>query len=257
MPAAAPAVADTHRTVVYATHGGQRLEMDIYPPKNQTSPAFGLLAIHGGGWVGGNRSTMEPIGLALSEKGFLVATVSYRFAPKDKWPSQGRDVEAAADYLRTHAKELGIDSRRIGSVGVSAGGHLSLWLGATGKVQAVGSISGIHDLREPMTRMGESYRIVQALLPKMDAKHLREASPILVANAKCAPTYFLHGAQDPLVPTAHSTKAHERLRALKVSTEVQVVPGMGHGLDLSHPAEKEALDRMSAWMRATLTAKSQ
>ncbi len=47
-----------------------------------------------------------------------------------KYPNMVRDVEKALEYVYTHADEYNIDTTRIGVIGFSAGGHLTMasWL---------------------------------------------------------------------------------------------------------------------------------
>lgn len=120
------------RDVVYSLPGGERLQMDIYHPQTLSSePKPAVLVIHGGAWVSGKRQDMATMCEALAQEGFLAATVSYRLAPKHKWPTMVEDVRTAVRYLRSRAAELKIDPNRLGAAGASAGGHLALLLGAS------------------------------------------------------------------------------------------------------------------------------
>ena len=49
------------------------------------------------------------------------------------------DVKAAVRWLRANAQRLKIDPERIGAVGDSAGGHLSMMLGTTGEEPEFGA----------------------------------------------------------------------------------------------------------------------
>lgn len=249
--------------VTYAHPSSQNLDLGIIKPTSETPLHRAILLIHGGGWVSGSRVDMDDIAHFLADKGFLAATVDYRLAPKDTWPAQLDDVQTAVRYLRSHARELNIDENKIGAVGVSAGGHLSLFLGSvdtrhegeypgvSSRVQAVCSISGIHDLNLPMTSIGERYRIVQLLLGEHehpDLKARAKASPIKFVTAKTAPTMFIQGLHDPLVPQEQTTKAEEALRKAGVSTNVQLVEGMGHGISPKIPLQAKALNQLAYWM---------
>jgi len=253
---------DVH-TVIYTHRPKTNLSLDIIKPTRSKSLHRALLLIHGGGWVSGTRSDMDEIARYLSDKGFLTASVDYRLAPRDTWPAQLEDVQAAVRYLRSHATDLDIDADKIGAAGVSAGGHLSLFLGAvegaapveekgvSSKVQAVCSISGIHDLNLPLTSIGERYRIVQSLIGEgtsMNKEARSKASPINFVDAHTAPTMFIQGNQDPLVPQEQSTEAEEKLKKLGVHTNMQLVDGMGHGLSPKVPLQANALNQLTFWM---------
>ncbi|AIE87349.1 lipase/esterase, putative [Fimbriimonas ginsengisoli Gsoil 348] len=237
--------------------------MDLYEPAAEKSVHRIVLLIHGGGWVGGHRSQMSEIGRSLAKAGFLAASTDYTLANAAAWPTELRDVQAAVRYLRSHASELKADPKWIGAAGVSAGGHLSLWLGSVDKpiggvssrVQTVVSISGIHDLNSPLTAAGEQYGIVPALMHEKgrpDRSARRQASPIEAASKATAPTFFVQGKADPLVPASQSEDAAKRLTALGVENRVLMVEGMRHGLNLFAPPEQAAMDEIVTWLKGHL-----
>lgn len=240
------------QVMTYAQRGTTRLQLDYYRPPS--GPALPLIVVfHGGGWVSGSRSDMSAVCVALSKAGYAVASVSYRLAPKDLWPAQIEDARAAVRYLRANAERLRLKPDRIAALGFSAGGHLSSWLGVSGKpeerVQAVVSIAGIHDLAMPLTKEGESYRIVQRLLGPNDPKGRSAASPISKVDAKSAPHYFIQGEADPLVPVSQSKAMLAKLQAMQVPAQLELVPKMAHGIDLSKPEQKAALARAVSFLR--------
>lgn len=257
------------KLVKYSHTKDGELQLDIIKPNPEKDLHLAIILIHGGGWVGGNHSQMTEIGAYLADKGFLCASIDYRLAPKNLWPAQLDDAQTAVRYVRVHAKELGVKADRIGAAGISAGGHLSMLLGTTdtwhdgdfkgvsSRVQAVCSISGIHDLDSPLTVAGEKWRIVQALLGENDkANHAAraKASPDYYLDKKTAPTLFIQGKIDPLVPPEQSTVAAAKLKALSVPTQTILVDGMGHGLSPQNPPEAAALDEMVNWMKKYLAA---
>ena len=85
-----------------------------------------------GGWRAGNKRDCQFIMPDFARKGYVAISPQYRFCPKETFPAQVEDVKAAVRWVKTHAKEHNIDPERLGAVGFSAGGHLSLMLGLTG-----------------------------------------------------------------------------------------------------------------------------
>jgi acetyl esterase/lipase len=241
-----------YSTYTYKTVAGQDLKMNVYTPTTGHKPFPATLAIHGGGWSTGSRGDMDEIATAMAQRGWVVASIDYRLSPQHQWPTQLEDARAAVRYLRAHADELEIDPKRLASIGVSAGGHLSLFLGAIGpdQVAAVGSISGIHNLRLPLTKEGEDYGIVPKLLGALTEDRLHAGSPYDFLDARSAPSFFIQGDQDPLVPANQSTEAVAKLKKLKVPTEYILVPKMGHGLEPRSPLQAQALAKMSDWLLA-------
>ncbi|MBX3415539.1 MAG: alpha/beta hydrolase [Pirellulales bacterium] len=142
--------------------GDEPLTLHLARPIGAPTPAPLVVFIHGGGWRMGNKSNhVREIKLA-AEQGFVAASLGYRLAPAHKWPAQIQDCKCAVRWLRANAGELGIDAERVGAVGGSAGGHLSMLLGTlddapmlegegghpeqSSKVQAVVSFFGPSDM---------------------------------------------------------------------------------------------------------------
>lgn len=255
---ALPPAIPPDKTVVYK----EGLSLDFYRPKSGTGPFPAVILLHGGGWSGGNRRQMAEIAKIFAEEGIVGVTADYRLAPRALWPAQREDVAAAVAYLREHAKELDIRPNGIGASGVSAGGHLSAILGTVqpgvpekSRVQAVGSISGIHDLNAPMTPAGDGYGIIETLLGESrgrDGEKRKEASPVTYVDAKAAPTHFVVGGKDPLVPRSQSELIAKKLKAAGVEVEIVDVPDMGHVPEPDKPDEAEAMRKLARWMKSKL-----
>src|SRR5215211_2950775 len=125
--------------VTYAVAVGYRpLQLDLWVP-DTGRPAPLVVYVHGGGFMFGDRrylpETLRPdqVFEALVAAGLAVATIDYRHALEAPFPAQLHDAKAAVRYLREHADVLGIDTRRIGIAGESAGGHLAALVGLTGE----------------------------------------------------------------------------------------------------------------------------
>ena len=208
---------DYRPDVTYANVGGEELQLDLAAPLGLDHPVPAIVVIHGGGWMAGRRQDMAPMAKDFASRGYVAATISYRFAPKHRFPAQIEDAKCAVRYLRAHAKELNIDPKRVGAIGVSAGAHLSMMLGTIdsadglegdggnpdqpSKVQAVVSIVG------PVNLVKDDYtdtqtQILEAFLggkPKEKQEDCRRASPIAYINAGDAPMLCFFGTKDPLV----------------------------------------------------------
>jgi acetyl esterase/lipase len=243
--------------LTYATHDSVALQGDLYLPK-AAALAPALIAVHGGGWQQGARSTFQHWGPYLAARGYAVFAVSYRFAKRGKkaFPEAVQDVLAAIQYLRGSAAALGIDGARIGLFGASAGAHLSALAALGGRAPAIAGgypddphasvdttvkvligVYGVYDVVE----MWQAYRLNSPLdnnienfigaAPMENRQLYFDASPVsyaTYANNKTA-VLLACGTEDDLV----DRKAHTDgfLRALKQAgffARTSIVQGAGH-----------------------------
>ena len=85
-----------------------------------------VVYFHGGGWVSGDLDTHDATCRMLAAVArCLVVSVDYRLAPEHPFPAAVDDTLAAYSWVRRHTEELGVDRRRVGVMGDSAGGNLA------------------------------------------------------------------------------------------------------------------------------------
>lgn len=219
---------DLRENVIYSSPGGGDLAADVYlPASSGNRPA--VLVLHSGSWQRGSKARMTAVSEALARYGFVVINANYRLAPASRHPAQLSDVRAAVSWIRANARELGVDPRRIGMLGYSAGGHLALLsaLSQNGPkdasaVQAVVSAGGPTDL----TTLLDVSPLHQFLgKTRSESPELyRLASPIEYASASAPPTLLIHGEYDLIVPKEQSERLFEKLKALGAPVELRWLP---------------------------------
>lgn len=244
--AAEPAV-KIETDIPYATVEQDTLRLDLARPAG-AGPHPCVVLLHGGGWKFGHRTDVAAWTRFLADRGFAAATVSYRLAPKNKWPAQIEDAKTAVRFLRAKAKEYGIDPDRIGAMGWSAGGHLAALLGTTTKADGFdgplypGQSSGVQcvvDFFGPadLSLFCESPGVEAAYFKPFIGTALKDrpevykkASPIEHVTKDAPPFLILHGTTDLIVPIIHSERLHEKLTKAGVQSELFTVKGGFHGL---------------------------
>lgn len=112
------------------TYPGYSSTLDVCFPGNYLgSPGTifpVVIAIHGGGWNGGDKSWETDTALEFARQGYVAYSINYRLSPADPFPAQYIDVATAIDLVRATATDMRIDPNRIAVHGTSAGGHLAL-----------------------------------------------------------------------------------------------------------------------------------
>ncbi|MDZ4402890.1 alpha/beta hydrolase [Prosthecobacter sp.] len=257
-PFTLPAGIKMEKDIAYIADGDEAQKLDLYLPEKPADKPLPLIVhIHGGGWRAGNKFPCPVMAMVL--KGYAVASVEYRFSQKAVFPAQIQDCQAAIRWLRAHSKEYNLDPERLGSVGGSAGGHLSALVGTAGdkkafapigghadqsdRVQAVCDIFGPADFTTVVQQAAEDKNvknIFQFNTPsdpysgligtKLDDKSKADAvSPVHYVSADNPPFLILHGTHDSLVPYAQSVQLEAALKSKGVAVWLQTLPGSGHG----------------------------
>jgi acetyl esterase len=100
----------------------------IYSPSTHASQSLpGLIYFHGGGWLAGGLQSHDAICRALSASGLCrIIAVAYRLAPEHRFPAAVEDCLHAVELVVAQPERFGLDPRRIGVAGDSAGGNLAV-----------------------------------------------------------------------------------------------------------------------------------
>ena len=261
---------EIQQDVVYGTGGGEELTLHLARPTGMDKAAPALVFIHGGAWRTGNKSSFAEAIQRAAERGYVAATIGYRFAPKHRFPAQIEDCKCAVRWLRANAEQLNVDPRRIGAIGGSAGAHLALLLGTmdsgdglegnggwedqSSKVQAVVSYFGpvnltlsIDDIKKSPSADVFMEQAVRAILrdfvggePEERTDELQLASPINYVNEGDAPVLMFQGTRDPLVPFEQAFQMAGALTTHKIPGRVEFIMGAGHGWRGGELARTEA-----------------
>ncbi len=250
--------------VVVGTTGARDLRADVFIPPGDLKDAPGVLLIHGGGWMQGDRSQLRGYGVLLGRKGYVCVSCEYRLTGEAQWPAQIHDVKAALRWMRANASSLGLDPDRIAVSGNSAGGHLSLMVGATPNVpefEGEGGNSGIStDVSAvisfyPPVRLGTmrdgaelSDPVRRLMGSNATPEAIAGASPITYASASFPPTALIHGSDDEIVSVAESFEMQKALAKAGVPTDLHIYAGQPHGFDATSALGRQCADVMALFL---------
>jgi acetyl esterase/lipase len=177
----------------------------------------GVLLIHGGAWIGGDKSGLLARCEAFAKNGIVSVTINYRLAdssnPSTRWPAQLDDASAALQWMIDHSRELGLNPGRICVYGESAGGHIALWLGIKDK-----RVAGVIDAFGPTDLCSFHKRrsrwIFDALVGNgSNSDNLRAASPLWYVCSDLSPTLIIQGEGDELVSPYHSNALYDAMKS--------------------------------------------
>ena len=243
-----------YKDVVYKETKEKTLKLDLYHKNTITKPTPLLVFIHGGSWKSGDKDDYRRYLVDYAEKGYITATIAYRFSQEAPFPAAFDDVVCAIKWLKDHASEYHVDTENIAVIGGSAGGHLAMLLAyhgnddsytpeceskANAKIKAIVNLYGPADLT---TEIAKKHPTVSKFIGKeySDAtlSAFVAASPIKFITPDDPPTLVFHGTIDDIVKVEQSDKLEKALKQKNVSVSYHRLKGWPHTMDLGLKVNK-------------------
>ena len=255
--------------IVYGHKDGLALTFDWYSPTDKAHGAAIVFMVSGGWfsrWMPPEQAL--PLFQAYLQEGYHVFAVRHGSSPRYSIPEAVSDVRRAIRFIRLHAKDYQIDSDRLGVLGMSAGGHLTLMLGTSAD-------EGDESAKDPVERVSSRVAAVAALVPptdlsvavwsspeslpayrgfpalELEMKLAKEHSPVNHVSSDDAPALVIMGEVDELVPPKHGTWIAKAFKKHQVEHKLIILPAAGHGLDINQPNSK-AISEVVAWFNRHL-----
>ncbi len=223
--------------------------LTLYKPSRRKDTGAAVLVCPGGAY---NILALDLEGTEVCEWlnsiGITAALLKYRVprrAGLEKHAAPLQDAQRAMSLLRHRAPQLGLDPRRLGVLGFSAGAHLSAALSTTAeRTYPMVDAADQTELRPNFTVLiYPGYLTV-----KEDGD---KVAPELKITTNTPPTFITMTLDDPVrVENAlHYTLA---LKQAKVPAELHIYPTGGHGYGLRRTKEVVTTwpDRVEDWMKA-------
>jgi acetyl esterase/lipase len=237
--------------------GAAEVPVFIYRPRDQSGALPCILHIHGGGYVVGSAATMEPFHRPLAvDAECCIVSVDYRLAPETRFPGAIEDCYAALGWVHTQAAAIGIDARRIGVMGESAGGGLAAALALLARDRREYSLAFQHLIypmlddrtcvaANPHPYTGEyiwtphnnsfGWSSLLGVPPGSDGVSPYAAPARAADLARLPPTFISTGALDLFLE--EDIDYAKRLARQGVPVELHVYPGAYHAFDLEPNAQ--------------------
>ena len=192
----------------------------------------------GGGYNNNNPDGFEatPMRRYLNEKGMAVVTLKYRTPRPEglaKHTTAWQDLQRAIRIVRSQAAEKGLDPDRIGIMGGSAGGHLTLMGTTSSRHQAYLPIDDI-DRVSCKVQWGVGIYPAYVLSDGLNGHNAHKGNEdcdILAQefsfDLDTAPMVFIHGDADGYSPMA-SVKVWEKMLMMGVQSDLHTLATRPH-----------------------------
>lgn len=227
-----------------SVEGNKRLY--AYPADSASNTGIGMIVCPGGSysWLD---MEVEGIGVAkwLQSLGINAFVLRYRVANVsayilgyrilgigNKYPNMRIDVENALAYVYAHAEEYGIDTTKIGVIGFSAGGHLTmssyLYNQTPYKPHFLCPIYPVVSMSHPVSHK-RSRRGALGVWRQFNHQWRDSLSLEKHVLPDCPPVFLVNCVDDPIVKYQNSELLDSALTANEVPhTYIQYKTG-GHG----------------------------
>ena len=207
-----------------------------YIPKTLSTKAIQVL-FPGGGYMRCN-ATGEglPVAEYLNGRGMAVVVVMYRCPRPNGLPKHltaWQDAQRAIRIVRSEAPARGLDPDRIGVMGFSAGGHLTLMASLSStynSYKAVDDIDKIPCNVQWACPIYPAYVLTDgAQRPNVTRGNADWTVPVpeFLFDVKTPPMCFMHGDAD-VWASMNSVKIWERLRRMGIQCDLHTLAKRGH-----------------------------
>ncbi|MGB7347639.1 MAG: alpha/beta hydrolase [Pirellulaceae bacterium] len=241
---------DTDERVAFV----DRATLTPYPAPTENANGCAVVICPGGGY---NILAWPKEGLEVAQWfnsiGVTAFVLKYRVPRRDPdkihWEPM-QDVQRAIRVVRRDAEKYNIDPNRIGTLGFSAGGHLTVMSGVQYDTKCYDRVDDADDLScRPdficpiyCAYLGDNY----------DDKNKAELGPLVTVTKDTPPT-FMAVTWDDALRGAQSALLFARLRENNVPAELHAFTKGGHGYGMrpSENAVSHWPKHLEAWLKAS------
>ena len=243
------------------------LKLDIYQPKNLNKKSPVVIYIHGGAWVGGDKSAVsynfrEYVLEELLQNHYTVISINFTNINMETHLNQTlQDCKDVLKWIKDNAEQYQLDLNNIGVWGGSSGAHLAMLTAYNQKNEAslnlpelkyVVNFFGPSDLNELfktdanklLLKAFKLYSLKTYNTRKQKIKQLtgfdintqkeqvikrsKELSPVTYVNKNTVPTLIFHGTGDSTVDISQSQLLADVLEENKVYHQYFILDNAKH-----------------------------
>ncbi|MDO4569977.1 MAG: alpha/beta hydrolase [Planctomycetia bacterium] len=231
--------------------------LELWLPAEKTSDTCMVVFPGGGYQMLAYDHEGDKIARFWNSKGIVTVVLKYRVPRRPGVPKHlaaWQDAQRTIRFVRAHAEEWGINPEKIGVMGFSAGGHLTLMTSTTSQTAAY----------EPTDELDKLPCHVNFAIPVYPAYVLEDGANGRNAgkgnnstmvndfafDAKTPPMCLIHGDSDAYSPM-NSVAVYHKLRTMDIPAELHIYATIPHGFG-GNPTDNHVgdwLNRVYEWMK--------
>ena len=237
--------------------------LTVYLPDKEIATGVAVVVCPGGGY-GFVSYKMEGTKIAeeFLNKGVAAFVLKYRLPSDsimvDKAIGPLQDAQQAIKIVREHADKWNIDSKKIGIMGFSAGGHLASTAGTHFEKSYIPNdektslrpdfmilVYPVISMKDGLTHQGSRTNLLGES-PKQE--NILLFSNEVQVSKNTPPTWLTHTGDDTVVPVENSIRFYQALIQNKIPSEMHLYPKGNHGFVLNIPTN-EWMKPLFKWMK--------
>lgn len=248
----------SHQTFNSASFTTVDLKLDVFKPINNNAKKPAILLIHGGGFVGGDKSDVNIVNLAnyFAARGWVALSINYRLAGNrgtvpTEWLQYAqnsvpvanqaqfmamypahRDAKAALRWLVANADKYNVDTNYITVGGGSAGAYIATTLGIINTNDFTNEITTTVDPSLATTNLNTTFTV------KTIVDFWGSGDGVTALNSiygyqrfdkSDAPIMIVHGTLDATVPYSHAIALRDMYTSTGAKNILYTLENRGHG----------------------------
>ena len=276
----------TQQEIIYGRKDGMALTMLQLKPKHN-SINRGIILVRSGGWGSSFYMANTAEALPYLQNGYTIFIVFHGSEPVYTITDAIEDIQRAVRFVRYNAITYSVNPDKLGMLGISAGGHLSLISGlidssfvinspdpvdrVSSKVQAVVSFYPVSDFLNwnaegQNASSADLFKHLNHLLEfrKWNAQRrqfndvtdstewkeiLKQISPINHLTSNDAPVLIFHGDDDDIVPFGQTELLVKKMEEIKIPVSFIKKKGYGHGWARNDEEMKMIMDWFNTYLK--------
>ncbi|MEW5977003.1 MAG: alpha/beta hydrolase [Acidobacteriota bacterium] len=227
----------------------------VFQPKKEKNSGAAVLICPGGGyWNLAWDLEGEEVAAWLNTVGVTGVVLKYRVPRRpgqpEPLPAPGPllDAQRALSLVRSHAGDWGIDPKRIGVMGFSAGGHLAVMTATYFDRRAY---QAIDEIDQASCRPDFGVAVYPGYLVPTDGDQDVLGSYIRIPE-ETPPIFLVHASDDSMAASDNSVAMYLALKRSGVPTEMHLYAAGGHGFGVRRSDRPCTTwtERFVAWLQS-------
>lgn len=255
---------DTAQDGVYRISKVSRPTLTIYPATGRTATGAAVIVCPGGGYrILAAAHEGHDVAKRFNEMGVSAFVLKYRIPDDqtmvDKEIGPLQDAQRAIQLVRENSKQWGVDVKKLGIMGFSAGGHLASTAGTHYQHPYIQNkkktnlrpdflilVYPVISFHESIGHSGSRENLL-GKNPSPD-KVLQYSNHTQITS-NTPPTFLVHAKDDP-VKVQNSLVFAEALKKNKVPYKIHLYEKGGHGYGMNNPtSDVKWMDLVEQWMK--------